>query len=64
MPPLNVDAVALRLGISNGRVRQLINEGQIPAFRPGGRRLMVESADLERFIESRKVSPAATQEVR
>jgi len=58
-PPLDVEQGAARVGLSRCRFRQLIKEGAIPAFRPGGRKLMVDPDDLDAFIESRKVASAS-----
>lgn len=59
LSPHSVASAAKRTGLSPCRIRQLIADGSIPAFRPGGRRLMIETAALEAFIESRKVQPVA-----
>jgi len=60
MKPLSLSDVAIQLGLSAQRVRQLIHSGELPAFCPGGSRWRVTPEALRAFIDSRSnSSPAA-----
>jgi len=60
MKPLSVSDVAVALGLSVQRVRELIHSGELPAFCPGGSRWRVEPAALQTFIEARRNSSSTS----
>jgi excisionase family DNA binding protein len=62
LPPhlLEVSQVAYRLSLSEDYVRDLIKAGTLPAIRIGVR-YRVTTADLERFVEARRVSRARAE---
>ena len=51
---LELSAAARKLGLSADRVRELIDEGALPALRTSGGRRLIRSADLEKFIGERQ----------
>jgi excisionase family DNA binding protein len=53
MPLLTTNQVAERLGVSIGRIHQLINEGRLPAEKLG-RDYVIREEDL-RLVRDRKV---------
>lgn len=57
---LTVDAVAKRLLVHRNHVVSLIHSGELPASNVGGQgrnaRYRISEADLERWIESRRVA--------
>jgi len=46
---------------SRQNIRKWILAGALPASRPGKRRILISRADLERFIESRKVQTSTEE---
>lgn len=60
VPPrlLEVFQVAQRLSLCEDYVRELIRREQLPAIRIGVR-YRVDPADLQEFIDARRVGPAA-----
>jgi len=59
---MTVKEVAEALGISAPRVYQLIEEGELPGvYRVGKRSLRVDGAELEVWLETRRVSPPTTE---
>ncbi len=50
------------LGISEPLVRDLINRGQLPAYRYGPRKTVVYRGDLEAFRQSRKIEAGNKRE--
>ena len=54
---------ARALGISESLARDLINGGELPAYRYGQRKTVVYPEDLDAFKESRRVGPPRTKEV-
>lgn len=52
---LGTAAIARRLGKSQRWVQRMVESGALPAYRLGDRELTVFEADLEEFIESRRV---------
>ena len=55
---LTVHEVAARLGAHIETVRRWIRSGDLPAMRPGGRRLgyRVAESDLEQFLKGKKLA--------
>jgi excisionase family DNA binding protein len=60
--PLTVRDAAEELGISEPLVRDLINRGQLPAYRYGPRKTVVYREDLEAFRQSRKIEAVNKRE--
>lgn len=50
---LDIKAVAERLGVGDGKVRELLTSGELRSVRIG-RRYRIDVEDLEAFIESKK----------
>lgn len=48
---------ARALGISESLARDLINGGELPAYRYGQRKTVVYPEDLDAFKESRRIGP-------
>jgi len=59
---LTLREAAERLNSSERHVRREIHLGNLPAWRKGGKELMVESLDLEAYIELQKERFAKTRE--
>jgi putative molybdopterin biosynthesis protein len=51
-----VDEVAGSLQVSDQTVRRWVKSGKLAAFKPG-KELRIRAADLEEFLESRRVRP-------
>ena len=49
--------ISLELGVSRGAVYDMVNAGLLPARKVTPRRLVVERADLERYLTSTAVVP-------
>lgn len=60
--PFVVKEVAEELGISETLVRDLINSGQLTAYRYGPRKTVIYRGDLEAFRRSRKVEAPSKRE--
>ncbi len=60
--PFVVKEVAEELGISETLVRDLINSGQLTAYRYGPRKTVVYREDLEAFRRSRKIQAPIKRE--
>ena len=54
----NVVEAGRRLGVSRYTVRSLIRRRELPAYRVG-RRVVVDSEDVERFLAQRRLSNGA-----
>ena len=52
----SLEEVAERLGVSERTVRRWVKAGDLPAYKPG-REYRIKPADLEEFLEERKVQP-------
>ena len=62
---LTVSETANELGVSEKTVRRLIDEGDLPAYRPTPRKTWVLRRDLAAFWASRRIAPPkAEKEVR
>ncbi len=59
---LTVKEAAGELGISETLVRDLINSGQLTAYRYGPRKTLVYRGDLQTFKESRKIEAQSNRE--
>ncbi len=57
-----VKEAAEELGISETLVRDLINSGQLTAYRYGPRKTLVYRGDLQTFKESRKIEAQSNRE--
>ena len=58
---MNVGQAAEYLGVSAASLRNWSDQGKVPVYRtPGGQR-RYRVADLDRFIESWRETPAATE---
>ncbi len=57
-----VKEVAGELGISKPLVRDLINSGQLPAYRYGPRKIVVYGEDLTAFKQSRRIEAPNAKE--
>lgn len=51
---LDINAVATRLGTSHRHVRGLMEKREIPFFKVGGK-VRFDPADIERWLETRRV---------
>ena len=51
-----VEELAERLQVSDQTVRRWVKSGKLTAFKPG-KELRIRPADLEKFLESRKIRP-------
>ncbi len=60
--PFTVREVAEELGISEPLVRELINSGELTAYRYGPRKTIVYREDLEAFKQSRKIEAPSKRE--
>lgn len=62
--PLTIREVCDELRLSRNTVYALIQGGQLPAFRAGKQRYRVEPADLRRYKDAQRATPAAMSEPR
>jgi excisionase family DNA binding protein len=53
--PLDVKAAASYLKLKVSTVYNLVFYGKLPAYKPGGKRLLFKVADLERYAFSNQV---------
>ena len=60
--PFTVRETAEELGVSEPLVRDLINSGQLTAYRYGPRKTIVYRGDLEAFRQSRKIEAVSKRE--
>ena len=60
--PFTVREAAEVLGISEHLVRELINSGELTAYRYGPRKTIVFREDLEAFRQSRKIEAPSKRE--
>ena len=51
-----VEEVCGKLQVSDQTVRRWVKSGKLTAFKPG-KELRIRPADLEKFLESRKIRP-------
>ena len=61
--PFTVREVTKELGISETLVRDLINSGELTAYRYGPRKTIVYREDLEAFRQSRKIEAPNKREL-
>ena len=59
---LTVSETANVLGVSEKTVRRLIDEGDLPAYRPTPRKTWVLRRDLAAFWASRRIAPPRSKE--
>lgn len=59
---LNSDEAAKYLGISRSTIWKMTSANNIPFFRPGGRLMMFEKAELDRWIKAAYVPARKTDE--
>jgi excisionase family DNA binding protein len=52
-PPLGTSATARKLELSEGRIRQLVEAGLLPAVRTARGQLLFDPADVEKFASQR-----------
>jgi len=53
--PLNVQQAAEFLNLKPGYIYNLVFFGKLPAYKPGGKRLLFKIADLEKYAYAHKV---------
>ncbi len=62
--PLTIREVCDELSLSRNTVYALIQGGKLPAFRAGKQRYRVEPADLRRYKDAQRATPATMSEPR
>lgn len=54
---MSVREAARRIGVADRVLRQAVRSGDLPAFKLGKRTLRVKPADLDDWIQNRRVRP-------
>ncbi len=49
---LPIPFAAIRAGVSCSTIRRLLKDGSLTALRPGGRRVVIDREELDRFVLS------------
>ncbi len=64
--PLSVAEAAQRAGVSSDTIRRAYRSGGLPAYRPGGHRVVIRPHDLDAwaFSDQTRVAPAASDRLR
>ncbi len=64
--PLSVAQAARRAGVSTDTIRRAYRSGALPAYRPGGTRVVIRLEDLDEwaFSETTRVAPPASGRLR
>ncbi len=60
---LTTNEASRRLGVNQRTVYRLIDDGELPAYK-FGRLIRVREPDLERFVESARISPGSLEHLR
>lgn len=56
---INLTEAAQRLGVEMTTARRWVKQGKLPGYKLGGRTYRIKATDVEKFLESRRVRPAA-----
>ena len=54
---VNVKQLSEMLGFKPAYVRKLVQEGQIPYYKPNGKRLYFKKTELNEWLQSNRVTP-------
>jgi excisionase family DNA binding protein len=58
---LDIQAVAQQLGISPTTVRRLVRDGELPAYKVGGR-IRFKQGDIDEFLAARRIIPRTEEQ--